>query len=290
MTFNLWHGGDQGNQPLEQSAQVIRAAHADVIGLQETVGLAPKGQPRPDNSRKLAQLLGFHHTDQGHNTAILSRHPIVGTTPLKKGATLQLPHGQRVHVFNVHLMHAPYQPYQLLNIPYHDGPFINTEQEAIAEARRARGHQVDELLREIASVTADGLPIFVTGDFNEPSHLDWNQLAADAGKCPIKVEWPTTKALADAGFTDTLRQVRPDSINDRADTWTPITDPTDPKDRHDRIDFVLSRGPGVKVVEAKLIGENPRFAQIVVDPYPSDHRAVVATFELSSRPHTAPTD
>jgi endonuclease/exonuclease/phosphatase family metal-dependent hydrolase len=290
MTFNLWHGGDQGNQPLEQSAAVIRAANADVVGLQETAGLAPKGQPRPDNSLKLAKLLNYHHLDQGNNTAILSRHPIVATTPLKKGATVQLPTAQRIHVFNVHLMHAPYQPYQLLNIPYQDGPFIKTEQEAIVQAKKARGAQVADLLREIESVTAEGLPVFITGDFNEPSHLDWTQAAADAGKCPIKVEWPTTKALADAGFTDALRNVRPDPLNDQANTWTPITDSTDPKDRHDRIDFVLSRGPGVKVVQANLVGENPRFAQIVVHPYPSDHRSVVATFELSSRPDPAPPD
>ena len=281
MSFNLWHGGDQGKQPLEQSAAVIRAADADVVGLQETAGLAPKGQPRPDNSAKLARLLGFHHVDQGHNTAILSRHPIVATTPGKKGATVELPTGRRVHVFNVHLMHAPYQPYQLLNIPYGDGRFISTEQEAIAEAKKARGHQVVELLQDIDSVGGSA-PVFITGDFNEPSHLDWTQAAADAKQCLIKVEWPTTKALSDAGFTDALRHVRPDVVNDRANTWTPITDPSDPKDRHDRIDFVLSRGCGISVIEAKLVGENPRFAQIVAHPYPSDHRAVVATFELKS--------
>jgi exonuclease III len=176
-------------------------------------------------------------------------------------------------------MHAPYQPYQLLNIPYHDGRFITSEQEAIAAAKKARGHQVAELLQDVQSVGADA-PVFITGDFNEPSHLDWTQPAADAKKCPIRVEWPTTKALADAGFVDALRQVRPDAVNDRADTWTPTTDPSDPKDRHDRIDLVLCRGRAIKVVDAKLVGEDPRFAQIVVAPYPSDHRAVVAEFEL----------
>jgi exonuclease III len=183
-------------------------------------------------------------------------------------------------------MHAPYQPYQLLNIPYGEGRFITTEPEAIAEAKKARGHQVAELLEDIDSVGGD-VPIFITGDFNEPSHLDWSQAAADAKKCPIKVEWPTTKALADAGFVDALRQVRPDVVNDRANTWTPITEPSDPKDRHDRIDLILSRGPGISVIETKLVGENPRFAQIVAHPYPSDHRAVVATFE-SSRAHPRP--
>ncbi len=46
MSFNLWHGGDEGKQPLEQSAKVIREAKADIIGLQETAGHAPQGKPR----------------------------------------------------------------------------------------------------------------------------------------------------------------------------------------------------------------------------------------------------
>jgi len=50
---------------------------------------------------------------------------------------------------------------------------------------------------------------------------------------------------------------------------------------HDRIDFVYYKGKGVNVTDAKVIGENEENADIVVSPYPSDHRAVVATFTLS---------
>ena len=289
MTFNLWQGGDQGKQPLQQSVEVIRAAGADVVGLQETGGLAPQGQPRPDNAARIAAMLGWHYVDQGEGTGIVSRYPIVSTTPKKRGVAIELSDGTRVHVFNVHLMHAPYQPYQLLSIPYGDGRFISTEREAIDEAKKARGKQVAELLAEVERVRRDGLPVFVTGDFNEPSHLDWTQAAADARKCPIKVEWPSTKALADAGLLDALRQVRPDAVNDRANTWTPTTDVADSKDRHDRIDLVMFGGSGVRVREAKLVGEDRRFADLVVRPYPSDHRAVVAEFELvgaTNSPHS----
>ncbi|NBP88625.1 MAG: endonuclease/exonuclease/phosphatase, partial [Planctomycetia bacterium] len=40
------------------------------------------------------------------------------------------------------------------------------------------------------------------------------------------------------------------------------------------------KGRGVTVTDAKVIGENDENAEIVVAPYPSDHRAVVATFTL----------
>ena len=54
-----------------------------------------------------------------------------------------------------------------------------------------------------------------------------------------------------------------------------------PRSHPDRIDFVYFRGNGVKVTDAKIVGENEEIADIVVAPYPSDHRAVVATFMLA---------
>ena len=56
MSFNLWHGGDAGRQPLEQTIAVIQASQADVVGLQETAGLAPEGEPRPDRAPDSAPL------------------------------------------------------------------------------------------------------------------------------------------------------------------------------------------------------------------------------------------
>src|SRR6187401_874249 len=84
MTFNLWHGGDAGKQPLSQTLEVIRAAKADIVGLQETGGYEKeKGMGRPDHGRKLAEMLGWWYLDQGERTGILSRFPIITNTPLK---------------------------------------------------------------------------------------------------------------------------------------------------------------------------------------------------------------
>src|SRR5262245_6035933 len=54
MTFNLWHGGDAGKQPLERTVEVIKQAQADLVGLQETEGLAAEG-PRPDRAAEIAK-------------------------------------------------------------------------------------------------------------------------------------------------------------------------------------------------------------------------------------------
>ena len=74
--------------------------------------------------------------------------------------------------------------------------------------------------------------------------------------------------------------VRPDEVAVRGNTWTPLTQPDDPKDRHDRIDFVFLGGRGAVVKNSEVIGEDRKQADIVVKPYPSDHRAVVSTVDL----------
>jgi len=278
MTFNIWVGGDSGKQPLSQTLAVIRAAKADVVGLQETHGHKKDGRT-PDNGLKLAEMLGWNYFDQGERTAILTRFTIVTNTPRKWGVSLRLPSGRQAWMFNAHLMHAPYQPYQLLGIPYADAPFIKTAPEAVSEARKARGEQVERLLSELKPALAAGQPVFLTGDFNEPSHQDWTQRAADSRKCPLAVEFPSTLAVTRAGMRDTFRSVFPDEVAKSGWTWTPTTKPDDPKDRHDRIDFVFV-GPNVTVKRSDIVGEDPKFADIVVQPYPSDHRAVVTTVEV----------
>src|SRR5688572_16426259 len=241
MTFNIWVGGDSGKQPLSQTLEVIRASKADVVGLQETHGHKKDGRS-PDNGRKLAEMLGWNYFDQGERTAILTRFTIITNTPRKWGVSLRLPSGHQAWMFNAHLMHAPYQPYQLLKIPYADAPFIKTAAEAVTEARKARGEQVERLLSELKPALAAGLPLFLTGDFNEPSHQDWTQRAADSRKCPLAVEFPSTLAVTRAGMRDAFRLAFPDEVAHPGWTWTPTTKPDDPKDRHDRIDFVFVGG------------------------------------------------
>src|SRR5262249_24422311 len=152
--------------------------------------------------------------------------------------------------------------------------FVSTEEEAVAEARAARGREVDAVVAALA-----GKDLVVTGgDFNEPSHQDWTEAVAKAGRQPLKVAWPSTKAFTDAGFTDAYRPVYPDPLAHPGFTWTPTTRPDDPKDHHDRIDFLFERG--LRPLKVQIVGENAQNADIVVAPYPTDHRGVLATFAL----------
>lgn len=269
MSFNIWIEGRSGKQPLSQTAEVIRQSGADIVGMQEVL----------ENTGPIADMLGWNWFHYGRDTAVLSRFPILGGTPHKKGARLQLEDGTEIVLCNVHLAHAPYQPYQLLGIPYGDAPFLKTAEEAVASAEAARAEEVSAILSDAAEFP-EGTPIFVTGDFNEPSHLDWTAAAAAAGYHPMAVAYPTSRMLAGDGFGDSFRTLYPDEVKFPGYTW-PTVEAAQPTDKEDRLDYVMFRGRGVMPTKFQIVGGNSPYADIPVKPYPSDHRAVMATFKLS---------
>jgi endonuclease/exonuclease/phosphatase family metal-dependent hydrolase len=309
MSFNLWHGGDAGGQPIEQSARVIRAARPDAVGLQETHGLPPSVTPdargrqadgrhelqieveRPDRAAQLASLLGWNHCDQGERRTILSPHRLSDPTPQRWGVRVNPGSGAAFYLFNAHLRYRPYQPYQVLHIAYEDDPFLDSEAELVAAARSARAAQVESLLDDVRRAKSTGLACFLTGDFNEPSHQDWTEAAARAGRCPIKVEFPSTKRLTDAGLIDVYRRLYPDEVRWPGYTWTPTRAEDDPGDHPDRLDFIFTAPQGAIPRQIEIVGEDRAHADLIVSPYPSDHRALVATFALTGdRPAVAHRD
>jgi endonuclease/exonuclease/phosphatase family metal-dependent hydrolase len=267
MTYNVWVGGNAAGLPLSHTADVVQAAQADVVGLQEIRGSGPT----------LAAQLGFYYHGFNADIGILSRYPIVET--LGQGVKLQLSTTQQAYIFDVHLAPYPYEPYGI-----RDG-IITTEDQAISSAQTTRGAAIMGTLNAMSSALNSGLPVFLTGDFNEPSHLDWTAEAAAAGlHFGMKVDWPTSRAVVDRGMVDAFRELRPDEVADRGETWTPgyPAPNLDPIEVHDRIDFVYYAGLNVSATEAQVLGydANDGNTDVGIQPYPSDHRSVVVEFQL----------
>ena len=278
MTYNVCRGGTHWGQPLSQSAKMIELAQADIVGLQE-IG--------KNTVPELAKLLGWNHTE-----TFLTRYEIVeefkggGRRP-SHGIVVKLPSGQEVRVYSLHLPHGPYQPELLLGRthPRYQNTIIKTEAEAIQNAIKNRAKHLARVLKPIDQLPNKEAPVFVIGDFNEPSHQDWTEAAAKAGRHPMKVDWPCSLMMAKAGFTDAYRTVHPDEMAKPGFTWSgakPDVKPDDAINHSDRIDYVYFRGKGLKVTDAKVIGGNKENGDIVVAPYPSDHFAVVATLKLAT--------
>lgn len=286
MTFNIWGGGANEQKPIDETVAVIKAVNADIIGVQETRlesdPCTAEVCPAAGESvaKKLADALGYFAYDQTATNdalwanAILSRYPIGQATPNDLGVTIVVA-GHKVQVFNIHLDDAPYQPYQLLGIEYGPFPYLKTADEAVKAASETRGPALKLLFDDMASA-GEADATFVFGDFNEPSHRDWTEAAVKTARQPMVVAYPTVKAIEDKGFVDTFRAVFPDPAAKPAFTWTPTGDPAATDDHHDRIDFALARAKTLEVVAAGIVGEKAPEADIVVTPWPSDHRASYA--------------
>ncbi len=287
MSFNIWGGGANEDKPVDDTVAAIEAVDPDIVGIQETQLEGPDCTARScpplgkSVAPEIADALGYDYYEQEQanealwSNAVLSRHEIGEPTANDLGVQIDVS-GQDVYAFNIHLDDSPYQPYQLLDIPYGGAPFLDSEEQAIRFAERTRGPAL-ELLMEDMAAAEDADASFVFGDFNEPSGHDWTPEAVEAGNQPIAVDWPTTGALEDVGFVDAFREANPDPVERPAFTWTPTGDPKDPGDHHDRIDFVLARADGLEVDDAVIVGEQRPEADVVVRPWPSDHRAVAAT-------------
>jgi endonuclease/exonuclease/phosphatase family metal-dependent hydrolase len=259
MSFNIWMSGSGG---LSNCIEGIRTSGADIVGLQEC---------NATTAQTIANALGFHVTPDG-DVSIVSRYPIVASITASggRGVTIELGPGQRVHFFNCHLAAYPYGPYDLKN--------GRTQSFILNQENATRMPALNQLLATMASYVATADPCFLTGDFNAPSHFDYTSFP-----------WPTSVACTNAGLVDSYYVLHSGNrkypglfaYNEPGITWTPMTN-QEPEGVFDRIDFVyFSADDGVTVTNStELDGRNS------VNPWPSDHRAVLSTFTLAPPPLT----
>jgi endonuclease/exonuclease/phosphatase family metal-dependent hydrolase len=263
MAWNIWHGGrrDGNEEGLQATIEAIRAAGADVIAMQETYG----------SGAHIAEGLGFHWYLRSSNLSVMSRYPIRQTHDLPfdpfrlGGVTLELSAGQQVNLFSLWIHYLPDYGGRLKDL---DTPL--TADELIAGERETRGAEIAEILRLLQPLRdrSDGVPLIVAGDFNSPSHLDWAANTAD-GHRGLVVDWPVSRAMAEAGFVDAFRTVHPDPVAEPGRTWSPrFTDAW-----QDRIDRVYLHGP-------RLVPTAARMHDQVAPRWPSDHAAVVVDLSL----------
>jgi len=265
MAFNIWRSGVQLS--LSQIAAAIKAANPDVVALQE-----PEG-----NSRKIADMLGWQYVDE--RVHLISRVPLFyGEQDGTGFAYVEAAHGRMVAIGNLHLPSDSYGPEAV-----RDGKKLDEVLQLEADNRM---YVLEPFAEALPKVAATGIPTILAGDFNSPSHLDWTQEVANvrpAVKYPVV--WPESKLLADKGFIDSYRAVHPDPIAKPGFTWTPgYPYPfVRPQETHDRIDYIYSIG--AKAVKSEIVGEpkNPD-VDIVVMPWPADHRALLTTFEVDAAP------
>ena len=277
MSFNVW-SSENSAAGRAGIVAAVEAGQADIVGFQEMGG---------GHGPTIAATLGMNY-DAG--SGIASAYPIIDSS-FSYGVQVELAPGQQAYAFNVHLTHAPYGPYQLASIPYFGGAFydpdVPSDIDAVVQDQvDARGATLATVLQEMETAVASGLPVFLTGDFNEAPHLDWTAAAKAAGVHNAVVPWPTSIAVQQAGLTDSFREVHPDEVATPGNTWSPVYGPDyineGVNEPQDRIDLVYYDGVGVSAQASHTVGPDDGISSISVIDFPSDHRAVVSEFSLSS--------
>jgi len=281
MNLNIFYGGDELNlqngnfcvradgcpETLAQVIEEIRRAAPDVVGLEE-------GE---HNACAIAQALGWNCSAR---MQIVSRLPLIDP-PGGDGVYLfvQLAPGKVVAMMNVHLPSDPYGPYLV-----RDG---GTGEELRALETSVRLPAIQQQLAALPGLLRAGIPVFLTGDFNSPSHHDWTApVAAVRPEVRFPFDWPVSRALASAGFRDAYRVVHPDPVAVPGFTWTPGGPESVTDEVHDRIDWVLAAG-SVTPIASTVVGEGGfPDAGVTIDPYPTDHRGVLSTYNVT--PGTSP--
>ena len=281
MSQNIFYGGDDYNLrtggfcavpngcplALHHLAHIIRASGADVVGVQEA----------ERSTTKLARLVGgWYASPRAH---VISRFPIIDP-PHSRGnyVFIEPTPGRVVAMANTHLPSTPYGPYKAQK--------GWSRQRVIHLERTLRLPAIEKTIHALKPLAAKGIPVVLTGDFNSPSYLDWTPAAAhERPLVPYSVKWPASKALADAGFVDSYREVYSSPVAHPGFTWSPGGPETRKHDFPDRIDWVLHTGPA-KAVSSEVVGEvgGPGVDLGFGPPYPTDHRGVVSTLKVTPAP------
>jgi len=303
MTFNILQGGGNaknvgfgnelfGGSRIDEIASAIKLARADIVGIQEDCS---------SKSHVILNALGDGWFRAGK---VYSKFPAQLIHSNKDRSLevvdVELAGSRVVRIVNCHWWPNNYGPFlaqeKLRADPQLD---LNNLAKLVKEkgARRGGTRGYKATIEQLKEGIDEKRAIFLLGDFNEPSHLDWTDHYAKNGSdrwvdnptgilLQLPVRWPGSVLLENIGMVDSFRQAHVDEVKKPGNTWTPPYPERTPGRRPygdqvlDRIDRIYHQGNDVKVVSAQVVGEKGGTSDIVIQGrWPSDHRAVVIEYK-----------
>jgi endonuclease/exonuclease/phosphatase family metal-dependent hydrolase len=237
--------------------EAMRVVDADIVGVLESYNRLPE----------IARKTGYPY----YNVAlqVLSKFPIhepSGAEGLY--GLVEVRPGEVVAVFNVHLDYVKRGRNKLLA-----GMELD---DVIALENEVRTSALEVQVGAMTRLIEQGVPVFLTGDFNQPSSLDYT--AETVGTRPgidEPIPWPVSEMLFELGFRDSYREIHPDPVETPGITHLKS---------EDRIDYVYAAGPST-TLDSQVVGEEGGpDVEIELPEWTSDHRAVLSTFEVTPAP------
>lgn len=315
LQFNIWQEGTVITNGFEAIADEISRSNADFVTLSEVRNY--HGTRFCDRIVQALKNRGkTYYSFYSDDSGLLSRHPIIDSLtvyPLNddRGSIYKMITVVGGQEFAVYTAHLDYRNCACYDARGYDGNTWKrldapvTDVKKIIELNRlsARDDAIMRFIEETKKDITAKRVVILGGDFNEPSCLDWTEATKDMyDHHGLVVPWDVSVILKKGGFKDSYRQLYPNPVTHPGFTfpadcrdvaleklvWSPEAD-----DR-DRIDFIMYKPfKGLTLKEVKIIGPkgdivkgrrktNPTSDPIILPLgiWPTDHKAVLATFEL----------
>ncbi|KKB57609.1 endonuclease/exonuclease/phosphatase family protein [Parabacteroides gordonii] len=319
--MNLWHEGSKVPNGYQGILDVLDEVDADVVFLCEIRDF--DGKMFMPRILKDLEKRGKHYYGEtlGMVVGLLTKYKpdsivkccIVpgdeSRAMLKAAITIA---GQSVSFYSCHLDYLHYECYMPrgysgMSWEKIDSPV--TDEKTVLEANRLayRDESISAFIQDALAEIQKGIPVIMGGDFNEPSHLDWQANTKDLwDHNGAVINWDCSVMLHNAGFKDVYREKYPDPVaypgftfpagNKLAEeakleklAWAPDVD------ERDRIDFIyyyptyatlslkksILVGPSETVIRGKI--EESDSQDKFFTPkgiWPTDHKGNLATFKV----------
>lgn len=246
----------------------------------------------------------------GLDVGILSKYDIERSETISKGRGIKgiiNVENKKVAVYSLHLDYTHYacylpRGYNGVTWERMNTPITCSKKIEKANKESNRPNEIKEIIRD--AYQENDCCIFIGGDFNEPSHLDWREDTKSLWEHNgAVVNWDCSILLYEAGFKDSYREKFPnpkthpgftypannrDVSVDKLD-WVPETD------GRDRIDFIYYKpyeglslkdiyivGPKGSIVYNKRI-DKEEGSDVLILPkstWCTDHRGVLGIFDI----------
>ncbi len=293
LVWNCWRKGDvpdgiSQEEKDENITEIIRASEADVVLLLETYGIAKKLGDALDMD---FYLPSNNPEDTGPNLCILwkkkydllkiERHP--HTTFQLISCVLDI-EGTPVRFADVWIDYLPDTTDVPVDMTAEE--IIDWERNFVSYGRKGdRIPQIKSILRclKYGIEFSDEVPLIMGGDFNSHSHLDWTDATKDLepyGHGGKVVPWEVSSLIAEAGFTDSWREIYPNPATHYGVTWRSDSQPC-------RIDYIYYQGAKIEA-QASETHNHERLAdgfefRDASFTYPSDHGFVLTKFIINKQ-------
>ncbi|MEM8711551.1 MAG: endonuclease/exonuclease/phosphatase family protein, partial [Planctomycetota bacterium] len=242
LTFNLWQEGTSVEGGFEKIVDVVVASRADLVALTEVRNYGGKDLHERLLAACKAKGVSYRGVFAGGDVGLLSRFPIVGTEVASDDGeaqagpimaySIELPGGKAACVCVAHLDYRNYAAYLPRGYDGNSFQMIDRDGDGepdpitrVSDIQRmdeasSRDEAVKAFLRYAKTRKRNRIPVILTGDFNEASHLDWTRATRDLwDHNGVVMPWENSTRLAKGGFIDAWREVHSDPVKRPGHTW-----------------------------------------------------------------------